>query len=266
MNENGIIDSFYENRVFLDFYQILEVNRNASGEEIKKNYHRLSKIYHPDAERGNAERMKKIGLAYRILRNQDTRNLYDSYYINQGKKNTASSSHRFHQESHTSSSMNTSNTYFSWNYIRELLRKCHYSDRVIQGFILWCQRNSVSISSGSELSSRFQEYRSLNQEKATVGKTYFEESSKEKYDFFNPNRFDSFQALDSIFYRQMIVRQMVVASLLNSYLESTISVLPRISNLEVYRVCPVRMLLYPYTPISRVTFYSKPKIKYYYCS
>ena len=266
MNEHGIVNSFYENGTFLFFYQILKVNRTASSEEIKKNYHTLSKIYHPDSKQGNVEMMQKIGLAYRILKNQDTKNLYDSYYIKQGEKNTAHSTSDSHQPKHTFSGVNTGSNQFSWNYICKLLRKCHYSDRMIQGFIAWCQNHSISISSGSELSSRFKEYRSFNREEAKVKKTNFEDSSQPRYHVFNSNRFNYYPASDSFYYRQMMIRQMMVASLLNSYFESSISMSPRVSNLEVYSVFPNRMTLYPYIPASRVVFYSKPKIKYYYCA
>lgn len=35
------------------YYQILELPVNASQSDIKKNYLRLAKIYHPDVYRGN---------------------------------------------------------------------------------------------------------------------------------------------------------------------------------------------------------------------
>ena len=36
-----------------NFYEVLEVNYGASAEEIKKNYRRLSKKYHPDLNQGD---------------------------------------------------------------------------------------------------------------------------------------------------------------------------------------------------------------------
>ncbi|MDE6476928.1 MAG: J domain-containing protein [Mycoplasmoidaceae bacterium] len=266
MNEKGIIDSFYENGVFLDFYQILEVSKNASSEEIKKNYHRLSKLYHPDSKLGNVQKMQQIGTAYRILKNDETRKLYDSYYLNQGKKSTTNPTKNFHEYSqpkHTFSNMNDSKDCFSWNYIREILRKCHYSDTEIDGFIAWCQRNYISISSGSELSSKLREYNSFNYETNQVKRAYYNEPKKQNYVFTSSSNF-GYQLFDSIFYRQMMIRQMVIANLFSQYLESSISFYPRVSNFQVYGVYPARMVLYPYMPTTRVVFYSSPKVKYYF--
>lgn len=267
MNEKIVIDSFYENGVFLDFYQILEVNRNASSDEIKKNYRSLSKIYHPDSKQGNEKKMQQIGTAYRILKNEETRKLYDSYYLNQGKKGSTNQEQdiqKNNQPKHTFSSIDYSSTCFSWNYIRELLKKCHYSNTKIDGFIAWCQRNAISISSGSELSSRLREYDSLNYVPNQIKRTYYKVPQQENRVFAGFSNLEYSSVMDFMFYRQMMVRQMIVASLFNQYLENSFSFFPLVSNLQIYETPPVRMTLYSYVPDSRVVFCSRPKIKYYY--
>jgi DnaJ-class molecular chaperone len=63
-----------------DYYRILEVDVNASFEEIKKAYRRLSMMHHPD-KNGNSEestiKFKQLATAYETLSDADKRNMYD---------------------------------------------------------------------------------------------------------------------------------------------------------------------------------------------
>ena len=55
----------------LDYYEILEVGRDASGAEIKKAYRKLALKYHPDKNQGDSEaeeKFKLINEAYGALR------------------------------------------------------------------------------------------------------------------------------------------------------------------------------------------------------
>lgn len=66
----------------INYYEVLEVSKNASIEVIEKAYKTLAKKYHPDlqeAENKNEaeEKMKKINEAYEILSDQTKRNSYD---------------------------------------------------------------------------------------------------------------------------------------------------------------------------------------------
>ena len=77
-----------------DYYEILEVNRTASGEEIKKAYRKMALKYHPDRnpDNENAEEMfKKVNEAYQILSDKEKRQIYDTY----GKKGLESSGFGF---------------------------------------------------------------------------------------------------------------------------------------------------------------------------
>jgi DnaJ family protein A protein 2 len=68
-----------ENKV--DLYNILEVSRNASQEEIKKAYRKLAMKYHPDKnpDAESAEKFKEISHAYEILTDPESRSIYDTY-------------------------------------------------------------------------------------------------------------------------------------------------------------------------------------------
>jgi len=65
----------------LDYYKILGVNRNSSDDEIKKQYRRLARKYHPDVSKlKNAEkRFKEVNEAYDILKNKEKRSNYDRF-------------------------------------------------------------------------------------------------------------------------------------------------------------------------------------------
>ncbi len=64
-----------------DYYEILEIPRNASEEEIKKAYRRLARKYHPDLNKDPSaqEKFKEINEAYQVLSDPEKRRLYDMY-------------------------------------------------------------------------------------------------------------------------------------------------------------------------------------------
>ena len=65
-----------------DYYEVLEVSKDASGDEIKKSFRRLAMQYHPDRNPGNKEaetKFKEINEAYEVLKDEQKRAAYDRY-------------------------------------------------------------------------------------------------------------------------------------------------------------------------------------------
>ena len=61
-------------------YEILEVRENASQEEIKKAYRKLSLLYHPDRNNNSPDstnKFQKISSAYDIIGNEEKRRHFD---------------------------------------------------------------------------------------------------------------------------------------------------------------------------------------------
>lgn len=60
-------------------YDILGVSKNASDAEIKRNYHKLAKEFHPDKNPAAGDKFKEISYAYEILSDPKKRQTYDKY-------------------------------------------------------------------------------------------------------------------------------------------------------------------------------------------
>jgi DnaJ-class molecular chaperone len=63
-----------------NYYNLLEVSENASPDEIKKSYRKLSMMYHPDKNKNNPDataKFQKISEAYETLSDTDKKKEYD---------------------------------------------------------------------------------------------------------------------------------------------------------------------------------------------
>ncbi|MDX9823290.1 MAG: molecular chaperone DnaJ, partial [Syntrophales bacterium] len=71
-----------ENQDMRDYYEILEVGRDAGEEEIKKAYRKMALTYHPDRNPGDREaeeKFKEAAEAYEVLSNPEKRETYDHF-------------------------------------------------------------------------------------------------------------------------------------------------------------------------------------------
>ena len=67
-----------------DYYEILDVDRKATMDEVKRAYRKLAMKHHPDRvadaeKKGAEERFKEISEAYAVLSDEKKRGLYDQY-------------------------------------------------------------------------------------------------------------------------------------------------------------------------------------------
>ncbi|GER44345.1 chaperone protein dnaJ [Striga asiatica] len=89
------------------YYDILQVPKGASDEQIKRAYRKLALKYHPDKNPGNEEANKKfaeINNAYEVLSDGEKRSIYDRYGEEGLKQHAASGGkggvHEFSKLSH----------------------------------------------------------------------------------------------------------------------------------------------------------------------
>lgn len=117
----------FENK---NYYEILEVNEQATQQEIKKAYFKLAKKYHPDVNKSNdaEENFKKILEAYQVLYDNDSRKKYDNSLKNQN--NNFANYTEFNNNFFDPTILDTFfNKKFSLNEFEEFLKK--YSEQQI---------------------------------------------------------------------------------------------------------------------------------------
>ena len=66
----------------VDFYEVLQVSREANDQELKASYRKLAMQYHPDRNPNNPEaedKFKECSEAYQVLSDPEKRAAYDRY-------------------------------------------------------------------------------------------------------------------------------------------------------------------------------------------
>ncbi|XP_050097000.1 dnaJ homolog subfamily C member 24-like [Anopheles aquasalis] len=72
----------------MSHYEVLQVRTDATMEEIRKSYQTLALQYHPDKRKGGAESSEagnfiRIDEAWKVLRDEQTRRVYDAELMQQ---------------------------------------------------------------------------------------------------------------------------------------------------------------------------------------
>jgi curved DNA-binding protein CbpA len=69
--------------MFVDYYELFDIEQDASNEEIKKAFRKKANFWHPDRNPGKdtTKEMQLINEAYLILKDDDARKRYDFEYI-----------------------------------------------------------------------------------------------------------------------------------------------------------------------------------------
>lgn len=62
-----------------DYYEVLEVKKSATPDEIKRAYRKLAHKFHPDKTGGDESKFKEVSEAYSVLSNPKQREQYDQF-------------------------------------------------------------------------------------------------------------------------------------------------------------------------------------------
>lgn len=101
---------------YKDYYKVLGLDKSSTEDEIKKQYRKLAKQYHPDLNPDNheaQEKFKEISEAYEVLGDKDKKQKYDTFGSNynfQGGHNFDPSQYGF---SYTSAGGNDFSDFFN---------------------------------------------------------------------------------------------------------------------------------------------------------
>jgi curved DNA-binding protein CbpA len=113
------------NKTKVDYYSILEVSAKSSEEDIKKNYFRLAKLYHPDVagdKPNTRDRFKLINEAFGVLGDPQKRREYDE------SRRTKGGATKGGREIREQDNKNASTAYIQ---ARQAMRSGHYDKAIM---------------------------------------------------------------------------------------------------------------------------------------
>ena len=125
----------------MNYYEILKISENATGEEIKNAYKKLVKKYHPDLFEGDKnfaeEKIKQINQAYDILSVPQKKAEYDNWLHPKSSPYSVSNSPHQTQSSYTQTNHSSAKKPL-WSLSEFLTKKINQLDskQQLQAFIL----------------------------------------------------------------------------------------------------------------------------------
>lgn len=81
-----------------NYYEILEVNKKASPDKIKRAYYKLAKKYHPDINPKTGSLFKNINEAYETLIDPVKRKQYDEFLLNKKESDNTTYAYYWNSE------------------------------------------------------------------------------------------------------------------------------------------------------------------------
>lgn len=181
----------WENQ-WIDYYEVLGIERNASIKQIKKKYHKLMSKYHPDVYTGEdgKEKVLLINEAYEVLSNSEKKKIYDLEYDRRLEPETAKSNNNF-----TSAEENMDDyTKEEQQYAKMMAMKVVVEEELEKANVVIDTKNQIIYSAYEENIDKYAYYKNVK-EFATTANEYI----KELYDLCELcDKYELFSEIETI--------------------------------------------------------------------
>lgn len=121
--------------MFKDYYKILGISYPSTSEEIKNAFHKQAKRWHPDHNPGmdTTSKMQDIVEAYSILKDEESRRLYNCEYELYVKQNSGKNANSVTDNSYTEYDFKNQNVENNVESARDKAKDRNYWDELLMG-------------------------------------------------------------------------------------------------------------------------------------